>query len=55
MESFLRVVWRSRASPRIEDIIIQTPQQMKERLAMGDPFLLEITDRGKVLYEQSRG
>ena len=34
------------------DIIIQTPQQMKERLAMGDPFLLEITNRGKVLYER---
>lgn len=34
------------------DIIIQTPQQMKERLTMGDPFLLEITSRGKVLYER---
>ncbi len=37
------------------DIIIQTPQQMQDRLAMGDPFILEITSRGKVLYERRRG
>jgi predicted nucleotidyltransferase len=36
------------------DIVIRTPQQVKERLAMGDPFLLEITSKGKVLYERHR-
>ena len=37
------------------DIVIRTPEQLKERVAMGDAFLLEITNRGKVLYEQHRG
>ena len=37
------------------DIVIRTPKQLKERVAIGDPFLLEITNRGKVLYEQHRG
>jgi predicted nucleotidyltransferase len=36
------------------DIVIRTPKQLKERVAVGDPFLLEITNRGKVLYEQHR-
>jgi predicted nucleotidyltransferase len=36
------------------DIVIRTPQQLKERIAMGDLFLLEITTQGKVLYERHR-
>jgi len=36
------------------DIIVRTPEQMEERLALGDLFLQEITTRGKVLYEQHR-
>ena len=36
------------------DIIIRTPEQVEERLALGDLFLQEITTRGKVLYEQPR-
>lgn len=37
------------------DVIIYTPQQVKERLAMQDFFLQEITTRGKVIYERPRG
>ena len=37
------------------NVIIHTPRQLEERIAMGDPFLLEITTRGKVLYERRRG
>ena len=37
------------------DVIIRTPRQLEERIAMGDLFLLEITTKGKVLYEQHRG
>ena len=29
------------------DIIIRTPEQLEERIAMGDLFLLEITTKGK--------
>ena len=36
------------------DVIIHTPQQVQERLAMGDLFLREITTRGKVIYERPR-
>ncbi|MFN3762772.1 MAG: nucleotidyltransferase family protein [Anaerolineae bacterium] len=33
------------------DLLVRTPQQIAERLQMGDPFFLEILSRGKVLYE----
>ena len=35
------------------DILVRTPQQIKERIPMGDYFLREITTRGKVLYERN--
>jgi predicted nucleotidyltransferase len=35
------------------DIIVRTPQELAERIVMGDLFLREITTRGKVLYERS--
>jgi predicted nucleotidyltransferase len=35
------------------DVIVRTPQELAERIAMGDLFLREITTRGKVLYERS--
>lgn len=33
------------------DLLIRTPQQIAERVRIGDPFFLEILSRGKVLYE----
>jgi predicted nucleotidyltransferase len=36
------------------DIIVRTPQELEERLAMGDLFLQEVIARGKVLYERDR-
>jgi uncharacterized protein len=36
------------------DIIVRTPRELAERIAMGDLFLREITTRGKVLYERNR-
>jgi predicted nucleotidyltransferase len=33
------------------DIMVRKPGEMKKRLAMGDFFLREITEKGKVLYE----
>lgn len=35
------------------DIIVRTPEEIAERLALGDPFVQEITSRGKVVYERS--
>ena len=35
------------------DILVRDPQTVERRLALGDPFLREIMDRGKVLYAAS--
>jgi len=32
------------------DLLVRRPQQLAERLALGDFFLQEITEKGKVLY-----
>ena len=34
------------------DIIVRTPAEMAERLAMGDFFLAEILEKGKMLYRR---
>jgi hypothetical protein len=34
------------------DILVRTPEQLRERIALGDSFLREITTRGKLLYER---
>lgn len=34
------------------DIIVRTPKQLEERIALGDFFIAEITARGKALYER---
>ena len=36
------------------DLIVRTPQKVRERLAMGDDFIREILEEGKVLYEADR-
>lgn len=33
------------------DLIIRTPGKVRERIAMGDSFMREILEKGKVLYE----
>jgi len=41
-------------TPRVfpMDIIVRTPQEIEQRLRMGDFFIKEILERGKVLYER---
>jgi predicted nucleotidyltransferase len=34
------------------DLIVRTPTRLHRRLAMGDAFLREIVEEGKVLYEK---
>jgi len=36
------------------DLIVRTPQSIQKRLAMGDGFMKEILEEGKVLYEADR-
>ena len=33
------------------DILIRTPEKVRQRMQMGDCFMWEILERGKVLYE----
>ena len=33
------------------DIMVRTPRQVKERIRMGDSFMIEIVNSGKVIYE----
>jgi predicted nucleotidyltransferase len=41
-----------RVQPRIPlDLIVRTPEEIRERLKWNDFFLQEISDRGQVLYE----
>lgn len=37
--------------PFAVDILVRTPQEIARRLAMGDSFIEEILQHGKVLYE----
>jgi predicted nucleotidyltransferase len=37
------------------DIIVRTPAEVAERLALGDCFFNEIFTKGKVLYERASG
>lgn len=37
------------------DLLVRTPDQVKERLQIGDGFIREISERGKVMYEANHG
>jgi predicted nucleotidyltransferase len=37
------------------DILVRTPQELEQRLQMGDFFLQEIVEKGRVLYERRSG
>lgn len=41
-------------SPFPLDLLVRTPEKIKERLAMDDWFLQDILTKGKVLYEARR-
>jgi uncharacterized protein len=43
---------RSKIDPKIPiDLIVRTPEQVKERLAMNDWFMREIVEKGRTVYE----
>jgi len=37
------------------DLIVRTPEKLRERLEMGDDFMREILEEGRVLYEADHG
>lgn len=34
------------------DIIVRTPQEIRQRMGMGDSFYQEIVSKGKIIYER---
>ena len=36
------------------DLIVRTPASVRKRLAMGDPFVQDVLEKGRVLYETAR-
>lgn len=42
-------------SPFPMDLPVRTPEKVRERLEMGDPFMRDILRDGKVLYEARHG
>ena len=43
---------RNRVNARIPlDLIVRTPEQVAERIAMNDCFMREIVEKGRTLYE----
>lgn len=43
-----------RPKPFPMDIIVRTPEEIRYRLEIGDQFVREIFERGRVLYDQRR-
>lgn len=37
------------------DLLVRTPEKVRQRIEMGDDFLREILEEGKVLYEADDG
>lgn len=37
------------------DILVRTPEEVAQRLCLGDPFLSRILEKGQVLYERPPG
>jgi predicted nucleotidyltransferase len=44
---------KSHAAPFSIDILVRTPEQIRERVKMNDFFIREITEQGKVVYESA--
>ncbi|HEY85644.1 MAG TPA: nucleotidyltransferase domain-containing protein [Chloroflexi bacterium] len=42
-----------RPRPFPMDILVRTPEEIQHRLKIGDYFIREVMERGKVLYERS--
>jgi predicted nucleotidyltransferase len=45
---------RAKVNPHIPvDLIVRTPEQVEERVAMNDWFMREIVEKGRTLYEDT--
>ncbi len=45
---------RGRVRPQFAvDLLVRSPEQIRRRLSLGDCFLKEVTEKGRVLYESA--
>jgi predicted nucleotidyltransferase len=42
---------KARVAPFSIDVLVRTPEQIRQRVALNDFFMREITEHGKVIYE----
>lgn len=45
---------RSTETPFPLDLLVRSPSGLRRRIALGDFFLTEVVERGKILYERAR-
>jgi hypothetical protein len=53
VDRYLRVSSLLRPRPFPLDILVKTPEEIEQAFAQGDPFIVEILTRGRVLYERA--
>jgi predicted nucleotidyltransferase len=53
VDRYLRVSSLLRPRPFPLDILVKTPEEIKQAFAQGDPFIVEILTQGRVLYERA--
>jgi hypothetical protein len=53
VDRYLRVSILLRPRPFPLDILIKTPEEIKQAFIQGDPFIVEILTQGRVLYERA--
>jgi predicted nucleotidyltransferase len=53
MERAVPIVRKCRPPFVAMDVIVRTPEEIAERLRVGDAFFTEIMQRGRVLYDRS--
>jgi len=53
VDRYLRVSRLLRPRPFPLDILVKTPEEIKQAFAQGDPFIVEILTQGRVLYERA--
>jgi predicted nucleotidyltransferase len=47
------VLWKIKGRPPV-DVLVFTPEEVKQRVALGDFFITDIVKEGKVLYDTTK-
>ena len=53
MRTVKRLLYETGRVPFAMDVLIYTPQEVEQRLSLGDPFICDILNGGLVLYEST--